>query len=272
MENHIKTKYPDGSSYVTWRTLSNVDGITFRVTTYEDLWHLNQLLDVLKHQGREGSDITIPCLLDAQEDRRFAPNQSYGLKLVCEMLNKYDNRFYIFHPHNPTAVEAWMNNVKVLDNTSYVHKVLNLSLKVDPNNTILMSADAGGFKPLMKLCADIGWYGETYSASKYREPHTGKLTQFMDRQDFGGKDVVIDDICIYGGTFKGLAKILRERNCGKIYLVVSHMTIQNLGEDPVTDYFDKVFTTNSKYDNYFAPIKGETGGKQPYNLEIIKLF
>jgi hypothetical protein len=85
-------------------------------------------------------------------------------------------------------------------------------------------------------------------------------------------------LCVWG-TFKGLSKLLRERNCGKLYLAVSHMAVQSLGEDPVTDYFDKVFTTNSKYDNYFVNwydqinnFETELVEKPPKNLEIIKMF
>jgi hypothetical protein len=82
---------------------------------------------------------------------------------------------------------------------------------------------------------------------------------------------------VYGGTFKGLSKLLKERNCGKLYLAVSHMTVQNLREDPVTKYFDKVFTTDSKFDEYCYGEKGRSiddedkTGILP-NLEIIKLF
>lgn len=103
--------------------------------------------------------------------------------------------------------------------------------------------------------------------------------QGLDRDDYEGKDIlIIDDICVYGGTFKGLAKLLKERNCGKLYLAVSHMTVQNLGEDPVTNYFDKVFTTNSKYehydvaDDYDATVYCDNAIDAPENLEIIKLF
>ena len=117
-----------------------------------------------------------------------------------------------------------------------------------------MSSDAVGFKPLMKLCDKLEWQGETYSASKSRKYENGKsvLTQIVDRQDFNGKDIlIIDDICVYGGTFKGLSKILKERNCGKLYLAVSHMTVLELGEDSVGNYFNNVFTTNSKFkDDY----------------------
>jgi ribose-phosphate pyrophosphokinase len=135
-----------------------------------------------------------------------------------------------------------------------------------------MSSDAGGFKPLMRLCDQIYWEGETYSASKARTKNG--MRQLVDRQDFGGKDIlIVDDISVYGGTFKGLSKLLRERNCGKLYLAVSHMTVQDLGADPVTDYFDKVFTTNSKFDKYYATDQcGTVTISDLDNLEIINLF
>jgi len=188
-----------------------------------------------------------------------------------------------------------MDNVEIIDNSHFIKSVLYNELAPGPgfpnpdllDNIILMSSDAGGFKPLMKLCDKIQWQGETESASKSRQyikneqraiskpintitpVSYSKLTQRINRQDFEGKDIlIIDDICVYGGTFKGLSKLLKDRNCGKLYLAVSHMTVQNLGVDSVTDYFDKVFTTNSKFDNYYT-------GKvlsQPNNLEIIKIF
>ena len=79
---------------------------------------------------------------------------------------------------------------------------------------------------------------------------------------------------IGGGTFKGLSKMLKERNCGKLYLAVSHITIENLGTDPVTNYFDKVFTTNSKGLEYYAEGTGhdKAFGVKPENLKIINLF
>lgn len=277
-------KYPDGTSYAKVALIKKslteyVKGLTFRLNAYEDLWHLNQIVDAYNIQGVTPI-ITIPNLIDAQADRRFNKDESSGLKLVCNFLNSMKAHFKIFHPHNPEVVEALMDNVEIIDNSEFIKGVID---KISENNKliflpnlILMSSDAGGFKPLMKLCDKIKWQGKTESAAKSRkyDSFSGKsvLVQNIDRTDFNGKDIlIIDDICIYGGTFKGLSKLLRERNCGKLYLAVSHMTVEDLGEDPVTNYFDKVFTTNSKYDNYFVR-DNRTGGKQPDNLEIIKMF
>jgi ribose-phosphate pyrophosphokinase len=306
-------KYPDGSSYAEIERFDK--DFIFRINSYEDLWHLKQITDAYQYNGLMPT-ITIPNLIDAQADRRFASNQSNGLKLMCEFLNTMHANFKIFHPHNSEVVEALMNNVEIIDNSGFINHVLGIILfeqrkynkeagklignpsynytfmndsevKIINDQLILMSSDAGGFKPLMKLCDKIGWQGETYSASKARLTGNSEpiLFQKVDKEDFGGKDIlIIDDICVYGGTFKGLSKLLKERNCGKLYLAISHMTILNLGKDPVTNYFDKVFTTNSKYDNYYTSkdlyLSSDKEGNEYMvtekvtlnNLKIIKMF
>lgn len=284
-------KYPDGTSYIT--VDSSDENITFKINSYEDLWHLSQFVEAMNDIGYIPT-VTIPNLIDAQADRRFNRGESTGLKPVCNFLNEMNANFKIFHPHNPEVVEALMDNVQIIDNSEFIKNVLskiycsqndikqdfgiNYHVNYDLSNLILMSSDAGGFKPLMKLCNQINWKGETFSASKYRHSsildNKTRLTQQISRENFNGKDIlIIDDISVYGGTFKGLAKMLKERNCGKLYLAVSHMTIQNLGQDPVTNYFDKVFTTNSKFDNYLInQEKGVQCFDSPKNLEIIKIF
>jgi ribose-phosphate pyrophosphokinase len=261
-------KYPDGTSYI-----SDVNHqSTWRINSYEDLWHLNQFVDAYNYKYDNAPIITIPNLIDAQADRRFNEGESSGLKLVCNFLNGMDAKFIIFHPHNPEVVEALISDSFMLDNSEFIQIIIERSSNLD--NLILMSSDAGGYKPLMKLCNELEWEGETYSASKSRKFENGKskLTQIIDRKDFGGKDIlIIDDISVYGGTFKGLSKLLKERNCGNLYLAISHMTVQDLGSDPVTNYFTKVFTTNSKYNEY-TYLNIDNQMERPENLEIIKLF
>jgi ribose-phosphate pyrophosphokinase len=276
----IINKYPDGSSYAELNNNSE-HKFTYRLNTYEDVIHLAQILEVFNSQKRRPI-VTIPNLIDAQADRRFNYNQSSGLKVITNILNNYHASYRIFHPHNPEVVEALIDNVEIIDNSRFINGDSGVLAKLFESGKnlqdtlILMSSDAGGFKPLMKLCDKIGWKGETISASKSRSynPVSGKseLNQILNVKNLQGKDIlIIDDICVYGGTFKGLSKLLKSRNCGKLYLAVSHITVKNLGDDPVTNYFDKVFTTNSKYDNYYVgPNTGYINA--PKNLEIIKMF
>lgn len=283
MKYEVKS-YPDGSKYVIVHQATTQ--MVFKINTYEDLWILNQIHDVVKNAGLK-VEVTIPNLIDAQADRRFKTNQPHGLKLVCEFLNSMTNfSFRIFHPHNVEVVEALLDRVKIIDNSEFITKVLhNLTTekfgeKYDSfqkesflSKFVLFASDAGGFKPLMKLADNLEWGGETFSASKSRKYVDGhsKLVQQVDRQDFEGKDLLlVDDISVNGGTFKGLAKLLRERNCGKLYLAVSHMTVSDLGEDSVTKYFDRVFTTDSKYERYTIRVDDEI--EYPNNLTIISQF
>lgn len=263
-------KYPDNGKYII--NDLNETNLTYRINTYEDLF----LLKSIKDANPNLKEITIPCMFHQQHDRRFNQNESFELKLVCEFINSIGfEKVKVFHPHSDVT-PALLNNCEVINNYNFINQVLGLleenylSLpRGIENNLILMSTDAGGFKPLMKLCNQIDWKGETYSASKSRSYECGasKLIQVVDRQDFNGKDLmIIDDLSCYGGTFIGLAKLLKERNVGKLYLAISHITVESPNLE-LYDYFDKIFTTNSKGLEY------KNGwGKHPTNLQIINLF
>ena len=274
-----KIKYPDGSFYTQIDFEGQTEcNLTFRINSYEDLWQLRQIKDVCDH-NKVKINLTIPNLFDAQADRRFHENESANLKLVCKFINEMKFKsITIFHPHNPEVTEALIDDVKIIDNSQFITEVIYnklfnyISSEEKSKNLILMSTDAGGFKPLMKLCDKLKWRGETFSASKSRQYIEGKskLIQQIDKQDFGGKDIlIIDDISVYGGTFKGLAKMLKERNCGKLYLAVSHMSLSMINEDLIKS-FDKIFTTNSKGYDYLVEGSGHDKiGYKPDNLEII---
>jgi ribose-phosphate pyrophosphokinase len=280
-------KYPDGTSYVNKTVLGQQ---VFRINSYEDLWHLNQFVDAFHSQYDSLTvnmrpNIIIPNLPDAQADRRFKEGESFGLKLVLKFLAGLDANFTIFHPHNAEVVEMAFEilgkKVEILDNSDFISKVLKdlayehnspADIELLQQDLILFSSDAGGFKPLMKLADKLNWRGEVYGASKSRKYEEGesKLVQIIDRQDFEGKDIlIIDDMSLYGGTFVGLAKMLKERNCGKLYLAVSHLTVPKPNPE-LFGLFTTVFTTNSKGLNYLVP--GKDYGEVPKNLKVINLF
>jgi ribose-phosphate pyrophosphokinase len=284
-----KIKYPDGTFYCEI-DLSEIvmEDITLRLNSYEDYWFLSQLVDTLLHNNITLNTITIPNLLDAQHDDRFKNNQSYNVWFTVKTLENLSvicNQVNIFHPHNPQVVKALLPNSTIIDNTEFIKEVIwsingnypkeQLYLNLKKDNLTLLSTDAGGFKPLMKLADKLDWQGETSSCSKSRKYVDGKsvLTQLVDKEDYNGKDIlIIDDICVYGGTFIGLSKLLKERNCGKLYLAVSHITVPRISQQ-LEDAFDGIFTTNSKYDTYEGerpngPIVFTNDSK----VKVIKMF
>lgn len=266
-----KIFYPDGSFYPQIIEFSSK--LVFNINSYNDLWYLKQIKDVLDF-NKVQVDLLIPCLLDAQGDDRFNDNESFNLKLICEFINDMNwKSVSIFHPHNISFVKAIINNITIINNVTFIESVLNI---INNKDLVFISPDAGAYKWINKLRDALNWKGKVINASKSREwkDNESIITQELSETDLKGQDcIIIDDLMQYGGTFKGLSKMLKERNCGKLYLAISHMTVQNLGEDPVTDHFDKVFTTNSKYEEYCCEYDIIQSKKiKPKNLEIIKLF
>ena len=140
-----------------------------------------------------------------------------------------------------------------------------------PNNLVVLLPDGGAYKWGVKLMDKLGFNGDVVAASKNRQYVDGKskLVQQLPNYDFNGKDIlIIDDLIIGGATFVGLAKLLKNRNCGKLYLAVSHITIDKPNSE-LFEHFHKVFTTNSKGLDYFC-LNDNT--ERPCNLVVMELF
>lgn len=251
-----RIKYPDGGVYAEIDDFTNPI-IEEKINSYEDLFFVKSLKEICDHNKIENVELVIPCMFQQQHDRRFKENQSFELKNVCDFINSCNfHKVHVHHPHSD-AIQIALNNVRIYDNSNFISKVL-VDIKSDP---ILLSTDAGSYKWINKLADTIDFKGEVYGANKSRDMETHKLTQIIDRQDFFGRDILIlDDLCVYGGTFVGLGKLLKERNVGKLYLAVSHITIKNPNKELETLY-EKVYCTNSKYNEY-----------ELKNIQIIKQF
>jgi len=252
---YTREKYPDGGIYAKVTDFSN-PLIIERINTYEDLFFIKSLKECCDYNDIEDVKLFIPCMFQQQHDRRFSENESFELKIVGDFINSCNfKKVYVFHPHS-TDTSSILNKSKVIDNSEYINEVLD---RLD-KKPVLLSTDGGSYKWINKLADVLEYDGEVYGASKSRDKVTHKLTQLIDRQDFNGEDVlVLDDLCVYGGTFLGLAKLLRERNVGKLYLAVSHITVQNPNK-ALEQAYDRIFCTDSKYDTYDLS-----------NLEVIKL-
>lgn len=240
-----RIKYPDGGIYANVTDFSDPI-IVERINTYEDLFFIKSIKEACDFNHVENVELVVPCMFQQQHDRRFHENESFELKIVAEFINSCNfKKVHIFHPHSDVT-QALINNLRVIDNSKYITQVLE-DIGTTP---ILLSTDAGSYKWINKLADVIEFKGEVYGANKSRDLVTHKLTQMIDRQDFDGRDILIlDDLCVFGGTFVGLGKLLKERNVGKLYLAVSHMTVKKPNPE-LSEIYERVYCTNSKFDTY----------------------
>jgi ribose-phosphate pyrophosphokinase len=246
---YSRVKYPDGGVYAKVTDFSN-PVIVERINSYEDLFFIKSLKDVCDNNDISGVELFIPCFFQQQHDRRFNENESFEVKLVADFINSCNfSKVHIFHPHSDVT-GALINNFRKIDNSKFMFNVLN-DIKERTNNTpILLSTDGGSYKWINKLADVIMFKGEVYGANKARNPDTHQLVQHIDRDDFEGKDVlIVDDLSVFGGTFIGLGNMLKERNVGKLFLAVSHITVPN--PNPIlSTIYERIYTTNSKFDSY----------------------
>src|SRR5574343_282394 len=201
--------------------------------------------EAYKRNGITNISVIIPYLPYARQDRVMSKNESFSLRVIANLLNSQNyTKVYLFDAYSDVS-SILINNSVDISNHEFVRTVLNDN---NISNSLLVSPDAGAYKKIYKLAEYLGYTDDIIMCNKVRNLSDGSIANInVNTADIGGRDVVIvDDICSRGGTFIGLAKKLRELNCGKIYLIVSHY--ENSADIKVLkQYIDNIYTTTSIY-------------------------
>lgn len=223
--------------------LSNVSHVlvTQRVNSFNDFGLLLLAIDALKRADVEKIDVFIPYFPAARQDRLMVKGEALSVKVYTDILNNSGvNKVFVYDAHSEVT-PALLQDCVNFNNHQFIEKVIqDLS-----NDAFLISPDGGALKKIYKVAKYLKNY-EVVEASKSRDVATGKLSGFqVYKNDLEGRDcLIVDDICDGGGTFLGLAKELKKKNAGKLYLAVSH-GIFNKGFDALSEYYTKIYTTNS---------------------------
>ncbi len=223
--------------------------ITHRINSFNDLGLLMVAVDALKNQKVKEIELILPYFPGARQDRVMIPGEPLTVKVYTDIINSLKfSKVTIIDPHSDVT-PALLNNVHVVDNHKFVLKVLQeIYPQKNSLTPILISPDAGSNKKIGKLAMYLSKYNilDVVKCDKTRDVKTGEITNFeVYTDDLKGRDVVIvDDICDGGGTFLGLGKKLKEKNAGKMYLVVTH-GIFSSGFKQLNDMFEMVYTTDS---------------------------
>ncbi len=232
-EPHIKILTPISDS-------QNVT-ITHRIKSFNDFGLLLLAVDALRRLDIKKIEVFIPYFPAARQDRVMIKGEALSVKVYADILNALNlNSVTVYDPHSE-VVSALLDNCKVLSNHNFIKKVIQ-----DINeDIILISPDGGALKKIYKLTHALGGV-EVVECSKSRNVRTGKISDFkVYAEDLKGKScLIVDDICDGGGTFLGLAKELKNKNAGKLYLAVSH-GIFSKGLTEFSKSFDKIYCTDS---------------------------
>ena len=226
--------------------------ITIRIRSFNDVGLLLIATDALRRMEVENIHLVVPYFPAARQDRVMVAGESLSVKVYADLINAQNYRSVTILDAHSEVTPALLSRVKNISNHQFVTTCLQ-----NKKDYVLISPDGGALKKVYKLAQFLNGV-PVVECSKLRDVKTGKLSGFkVYTDDLEGKTcVIVDDICDGGGTFLGLAKELKEKNCGELILIVTH-GIFSKGLDKLTEVFDKVFSTDS-----FSNIENTLGFNQ----------
>ena len=251
-EQYKLSKFPDNSiKFILKEDIENrftsvpTIVVRTRLISNDDIIALALVKDVIDNKYVNVKTILkIDYMMYQQDDRRFKTEESFGLKVISNFINtmKWD-KVEIFHPHSDKV--EFINNCIITSNQSFVEAAL-LDVRSYTFNRFpyWVIPDSGAFKTQFKQIENIE-YPNFITCMKSRNHETGGIETVVNVGDLSGQACfIVDDICLGGRTFIQIAQKLKEKNCGELYLIVSH-GVFNQGIEHLLEYFDYIYTTDS---------------------------
>jgi ribose-phosphate pyrophosphokinase len=227
--------------------------ITQRYNKVDDIVNILTANDAARRMGFKTIKLVLPYFPAARQDRVCNDGEPLTVKVFTDMINACGfEEVIILCPHSEVT-PALLNNVTVLDELKYVDKIMS-SLDKSGRNVNIVCPDAGAGKRVSKVVQHLANNNghvnfNLIRCEKVRDVKDGSLKDFfIQADDLGGyPTLIIDDINSMGGTFIGLGKKLREKNCSKLMLFTAHADCVE-GVQNIIENFDHYYTTNSKQD------------------------
>jgi ribose-phosphate pyrophosphokinase len=228
-----------------------------------DVMKLLLATDALRRNGIKEISLFLPFLPYARQDR-LEPEwlgQSFALKVFADLLNTQNYaKVTSFDVHSQSA-SAMVNNFFSHNNHDFGKKVLGVK-----QDYAIVVPDAGAAKKIRSVAKFINYKERPVQVLKYRSIQ-GQVdeVELPAGLDLGGRDtVIIDDILDGAGTFISVAKELKKKNAGNIYLIVSHFigckgveSMMAAGIECIytTDSFPIIYPDSYKYTDYVKVTK-----------------
>lgn len=235
--------------------------ITARIANPADLLLVLLAKDALDAAHVGPVSLCISYLMAARMDRQMMPGEPFALRVVADMLNQAGfSAIRVFDPHSDVST-ALLRRSEAIGNEVFIQDCIADLL---PSGTPywLVSPDGGALKKIHKVAQFVG-AEQVAECMKVRDVRTGHLSGFRTLEtDFKGQTCLIaDDICDGGGTFTGLAALLKSKGAGTVAVAVSHGVFSK-GFDLAG--IDRIYCSNSFRDFEEVPEHVKVFGVERY--------
>lgn len=237
------SRFPDGDIRfeITGGDFNRKDeyNVICRIRNAEELYLLSQVCDILNTSGVV-FNISILYLMGARMDRIIDFNKPFTLKIISKAINSFKaNKVTIVDVHSEIALKLIKNS-----------KSTNVNFNSIPNDifkdNVICFPDAGAAKRYGITDEFIKEHENDVIICEKERDKNGKLVKFNIKKscNVNGRNIeLFDDLCDGGGTFIGLAELLRPLTT-KLTLTVTH-AIQKNGLEKIANVFDFVIISNS---------------------------
>lgn len=201
------------------------------IKTSDDIMTLLLLGDALTRNENSIYNLEIPYVPYARQDRVCNPGEPLSVQVMASLINSLKAKKVTIHDPHSDVVSALIHNVQILPQNDLVERAGILGEK------LIICPDAGAEKKIAKLKRPY------ILCTKERDVLSGEIKRTIVHHhgSLEGQDcLIIDDICDGGRTFIEIAKILRQKNAGKIELYVTHGIFSN-GPLVFKDLIDQVY-------------------------------
>ena len=227
------------------QALVSID-ITAKISDSNGIMALLLVADAMKRQQISLADTTLylPYMPYARQDRVAVSGDPYSIRVFASLIDSLGvARIWTLDPHSPIS-EAVFHNTHVDVDDGKLYAISFIQKTYNWVNSVLVVPDEGAMKRVRRIadCLNL----PTALMTKRRDPVSGALQGFeLLSGDVQGKTCfVIDDICDGGGTFLGIASVLRDHNAKEQHLYVTH-GIFSQGCDKLFESFASIGCTNS---------------------------
>ena len=264
--NHLfeSWHYPGGEIGVRAKSYQNclinpTNPFLFRIQNSEDLIKLLMYSNAIQNKIYQ---ILIPYLPYARQDRIATLGDPNAVEVVAKILATTGVReFLTLDVHSEKSKIAFLNAGCLLTSISpvkYIKKYLTNIIRAD-RPVILISPDNGAQKKIKEYAEILNAVDIVYF-QKERDPVTGKLNGLFPKSLPNPKSlprdvsfVVIDDICDGGGTFSGIAAVIKEHfPMHALHLWTTH-GIYSKGLNELLTVYQSIGSTNSFIHNLKHP-------------------
>ena len=210
-----------------------------------DIMELMLVANALKHNNCKIQALHIPYIPYARQDRVCNKGEALSIKVFSDLINSINSNMVVGWDVHSNVTSALINNFINWPPQRFIVRNKDLFNILKDKKTLICSPDAGAKKKVYEV-AKIFCNDWIITGNKVRNIETGEITSTeVDVGYLKGENIVIiDDICDGGKTFIELAKVLKNKGAGKIYLYVTH-GIFSKGMNVFDDLIDKIWTTDS---------------------------